>query len=86
MNRILATGLVLLSLTGAAVAGGAPSDQQACNALVDQLSEAAENKAMDANQQAEFGGLLSQLMQQCENNQLAEAGQTADKMRAVIGG
>ncbi len=85
MIRILAAGLFMLSLTGAALAE-TPADQQACNYLADQLAEAAENKAMDENQKAEFGGLLAQLMQQCENNQLAEAGQTADKIRAAVGG
>ena len=85
MIRILAAGLVLLSLTGAASAE-TPADQQACNYTADQLAEAAENKAMDENQKAEFGGLIAQLMQQCENNQLAEAGQTADKIRAAVGG
>lgn len=85
MIRILAAGLVLLSLTGAALAE-TPADQQACNYLADQLAEAAENKAMDDNQIAEVGGLLAQLMTQCEENQLAEAGQTADKIRAAVGG
>ena len=60
MIRILAAGLVLLSLTGAAAAE-TPADQQACNYLADQLAEAAENKAMDDNQIAEVGGLRSGL-------------------------
>jgi hypothetical protein len=85
MIRILAAGTVLLGLAGAAVAA-TPADQQACNAMADQLAEAAENKAMDNTQIAEVGGMLVQLMTQCEDNKLAEAGQTADRIRAAIGG
>jgi hypothetical protein len=85
MMRILAAGAILVSLAGAALAG-APADQQACNAMADQLAEAAENKAMGESQIAEVGGMLVQLMSQCEDNKLAEAGATADKVRAAIGG
>lgn len=85
MKRFLAAGAILVSLAGAALAG-APADQQACNALADQLAEAAENKAMNETQIAEVGNMLVQLMSQCEDNKLAEAGQTADKIRAAVGG
>ncbi|MEZ5923872.1 MAG: hypothetical protein R3D57_20815 [Hyphomicrobiaceae bacterium] len=86
MKRILAAGAVLLGLTGVAAAGGTPADQQACNAMADQLAEAAENKSMNETQIAEVGDLLVKLMTECESNKLAEAGQTADKIRAAIGG
>jgi len=86
MIRILAAGAVLLGLAGAAIAGETPGDQQACNAMADQLAEAAENKAMDEQQKSEFGGLIITLMTQCENNELAAAGQTADRIRAAVGG
>lgn len=85
MMRILAAGAILVGLAGAAFAG-APADQQACNAMADQLAEAAENKAMGDQQIAEVGTMLVQLMGQCEDNKLAEAGSTADKIRAAIGG
>ncbi len=74
MKRFLAAGAILVSLAGVAFAQ-APADQQACNAMADQLAEAAENKAMN-----------EALMSQCEDNKLAEAGATADKIRAAIGG
>ncbi|MFO1171775.1 MAG: hypothetical protein U1E49_12510 [Hyphomicrobiaceae bacterium] len=85
MKRFLAAGVILVSLAGVAFAG-APADQQACNAMADKLAEAAENKAMGDQQIAEVGSMLVQLMSQCEDNKLAEAGATADKIRASIGG
>lgn len=85
MMRFLAAGALLMSLASVAFAG-APSDQQACNAMADKLAEAAENKAMAQSQISEVGAMLVQLMSQCEDNKLAEAGATADKIRAAIGG
>lgn len=80
-----ATSLAVLLAAGGALAAD-PADLGACAKLVDEIAEVAENKQLSDADTAAIGDLLTIMMTQCEAGRFNDAGQSAAKLKGMVGG
>jgi hypothetical protein len=82
--RFSTAAMLAIAAAATAATAGAPANTQDCFALVDELAQIAENKVHDQAALDKVGKLLADLEGQCRAAQMAQAGDTADKLRATL--